>query len=58
MDIAFVTMAFVISGTYLIETEAICLIDQLNGDRAALIAESLKSEQNLRYRLGLTHPLP
>ena len=28
MDIALVTMAFVISGTYLIENEAICLIDR------------------------------
>lgn len=56
MDIALVTMAFVISGTYLIENEAICLIDQLNGDRAALIAESLKSETEFALSLGLDPP--
>ena len=35
MDIALVVMAFVIAGTYLIENDSICLIDQLNGDRGA-----------------------
>ena len=56
MDIALVTMALIISGTYLIENEAICLIDQLNGDRAALIAESLKNEIEFAKSLGLDPP--
>lgn len=56
MDLALVLMAFTISGTYLIENEAICLIDLLNGDRAALIAESLKSETEFALSLGLDPP--
>ena len=56
MDIALVTMALIISGTYLIENEAICLIDMLNGDRAALIAESLKNEIEFAKSLGLDPP--
>ena len=55
MDLALVLMAFTVSGTYLIENEAICLIDLLNGDRAALIAESLKSETEFALSLGLDH---
>jgi len=56
MDIALVIMAFTISITYFIEIEAICLIDQLNGDRAALIAESLKTEAEFAKSLGLDAP--
>ena len=44
MDIALAVMALTISLTYYIEYEAICLIDQMTGERAALIAESLKTE--------------
>jgi TRAP transporter 4TM/12TM fusion protein len=56
MDLALVSMAITVSGTYLIENEAICLIDLLNGDRAALIAESLKSETEFALSLGLDPP--
>ena len=56
MDIALVTMAMVISTTYLVEIEAICLIDQFTGDRARLIQESLKAEQELAELLGMTPP--
>ena len=56
MDIALVVMAFVIAGTYLIENDSICLIDQLNGDRARIIAESLKSETEFALSLGLDAP--
>ena len=41
LDAALVVMAAMISITYLIEIESVCLIDQLNGDRARLIAQSL-----------------
>ena len=56
MDLALVIMAFVIAGTYLIENDTICLIDQLNGDRARIIAESLKSETEFALSLGLDPP--
>ena len=56
MDIALVVMAFVIAGTYLIGNDSICLIDQLNGDRARIIAESLKSETEFALSLGLDAP--
>ena len=56
MDIALVVMALTISLTYVIEIEAICLIDQLNGDRARLIAESLETEREFAASLGLDPP--
>jgi len=56
MDIALVVMAAVISLTYIIEIEAICLIDQINGDRALLLAESLKTEIEFAASLGLDPP--
>ena len=56
LDIALVLMAFTVSLTYLIENEAICLIDRLNGDRARLIAESLASAKEFAISLGLDPP--
>ena len=56
MDLALVLMACTISMTYIVEIEAICLIDQMTGDRARLIAESLKAEQELAELLGMTPP--
>ncbi len=56
MDVALVVMAFTISLTYLVEIEAICLIDQLNGDRARLIEESLAAAAAFNESLGLSAP--
>ena len=56
MDIALLVSAFAISLTYLIENEAICLIDRINGDRARLIAESLASAKEFAESLGLSAP--
>jgi len=56
MDIALVLMACIIAVTYLTEIEAICLIDQVTGDRARLIQESLKAEKELADLLGMTPP--
>ena len=56
MDIALIVMAAVIALTYIIEIEAICLIDQINGDRALLLAESLKTEIEFAASLGLDPP--
>ena len=53
---ALVFMACAISMTYLVEIEAICLIDQFSGDRARLIQESLQAERELADLLGMEPP--
>lgn len=56
LDIALVTMAVVIAITYMAEIESVCIVDQITGTRAALIAESLKSEIEMAELLGLPAP--
>jgi TRAP transporter 4TM/12TM fusion protein len=56
LDIALVVMAATISITYLVEIESVCLIDQLNGDRARLIAKSLAAAAEFNESLGLPAP--
>jgi len=56
MDVALIVMAFTISLTYLAELEAVCMIDQFTGDRARLIAESLKIEIENAAMFGLPEP--
>lgn len=56
MDVALVTTALTISLTYLAEIESVCLVDQITGDRAKLIAESLKIEKENAALFGLPEP--
>jgi TRAP transporter 4TM/12TM fusion protein len=56
LDIALVAMAFTVSFTYLVEIESICLIDRITGDRARLIAESLKAAADFNASFGLPAP--
>ncbi len=56
MDVALVVMAFTISLTYLAELEAVCIIDQITGDRARLMAESLRIEIENAALFGLPEP--
>ena len=56
MDIALVTMAMTVSFTYLAEIESVCIIDQFTGDRARLIAESLRIEIENAALFGLPEP--
>ena len=42
--------------TYLIEIDSVCLIDQITGERAKLIAESLKEEIAFAELYGLPAP--
>lgn len=56
MDIALVTAAIVIAVTYLTELEAVCLIDQITGDRARLMAEALQADIEFAKEYGL--PIP
>ena len=56
MDVALLLMAFTISLTYLVEIDSVCMIDTLNGERARLIAESLRIEKENALIFGLPEP--
>jgi len=56
LDVALVIAAIGISLTYMIELEAICLIDTLTGERAELIAKSLAEEREFAELYGLPVP--
>ena len=56
LDIALVVAAIAISLTYMVEIEAVCLVDQITGERAALIAESLAAEIQFAEDFGLPVP--
>ncbi len=56
LDIALIVAALTISLTYLVEIEAVCIIDQITGERAELIAKSLKEEQEFAELYGLPVP--
>ena len=56
LDIALIIAASAISVSYLIELEAVCLIDVITGDRARLMAEALQSEIEFAELLGLPVP--
>jgi TRAP-type uncharacterized transport system fused permease subunit len=56
MDLAMVTMAFTISVTYLVEIDSVCLIDTITGERARLLAESLRIEKENAILFGLPEP--
>lgn len=56
MDVALVVSALLISVTYLIEIDSVCLIDLANGDRARLIADSLQKEIQFAEDFGLPVP--
>ncbi|TYP84066.1 TRAP transporter 4TM/12TM fusion protein [Maritimibacter alkaliphilus HTCC2654] len=56
MDVALVTMAIMVSLTYVIEIDSICLIDQFTGERADLIARALQEEKEFAELYGLPEP--
>ena len=56
MDAALVLAALAISLTYVVEIEAICLVDRFTGDRARLIAEALETEKLIAETMGLPAP--
>jgi hypothetical protein len=53
MDVAMVLGACIISVTYVVEIESICLIDQITGERQRLIAEALLIELEIADTMGL-----
>ncbi|MDU8913842.1 TRAP transporter fused permease subunit [Aestuariicoccus sp. MJ-SS9] len=56
LDIGLILAAGAISLTYLVEHEAVCLVDIITGERADLIARALKAEQDLALAMGLPMP--
>lgn len=56
MDVALVVSAAAISLTYLVEIDSVCLIDALNGDRARIMAETLRAEIEFAETMGLPVP--
>lgn len=56
LDIALVVSAVAIAITYTVELQAICLIDQITGERARLIAETLQVEIENAKIFGLPEP--
>jgi TRAP transporter 4TM/12TM fusion protein len=56
MDAALVLAAATISLTYLIEIDSVCLIDAFTGERARIMAETLKAEIAFAETMGL--PIP
>ena len=56
LDVALILAGVAISVTYLIELEAVCLIDVMTGDRARLVAQALQSEVDYSEMMGL--PIP
>ena len=56
MDIALVVMSVVISITYLIEIDSVCLIDQFTGERAELMIRALQEEIEFAKLYGLPAP--
>lgn len=56
MDIALVVSAVAVSLTYLIEIDSVCLIDLMSGERARIMAETLKAEIEFSETMGLPKP--
>ena len=56
LDIALIVAAIAISLTYMVEIESVCLVDQVTGKRAELIAKSLAAEIEFAETFGL--PIP
>ncbi len=56
LDIALLIAALAISITYMVEIESVCLVDQITGQRAELIASSLAAEIEFAETYGL--PIP
>ncbi|MEL7344868.1 MAG: TRAP transporter fused permease subunit [Pseudomonadota bacterium] len=56
MDLALVIAGLAISLSYLVELEAVCLLDVMSGDRVRLMAEALQSEVEYANMLGLPVP--
>lgn len=55
-DALLILATLTISLTYLVEIDSICLVDQISGERARIIAEAMKIEAELAETYGLPPP--
>ena len=55
-DVIFIVMVYAVAWTYLMEIEAVCIIDRITGERAELIAKALLAEKEYAESMGL--PIP
>lgn len=56
LDWSMVIAALTISLIYLVEIEAVCLVDRISGERERLITEALRIERELAVLYGLPEP--
>lgn len=56
MDVGLVVAGFAIAAAYMIELEAVCLLDQITGKRAELIEAAFKKEVEAAVLLGQPAP--
>ena len=56
LDILLIVAALTISFTYFVEIESICLVDQITGERARILADALATEIELAELYGLDAP--
>jgi TRAP transporter 4TM/12TM fusion protein len=56
-DVVFITMVYAVAWTYLMEIEAVCIIDRITGERAELIAKALLAEKEYAESMGLPVPI-
>ena len=56
MDVGLVAAGFAIAAAYMIELEAVCLLDQITGKRAELIEAAFKKEVEAAVLLGQPAP--
>ncbi len=56
MDAALIVAAAAISITYLVEIDSVCLVDTLTGERARIMAETLRAEIEFAETMGLPAP--
>ena len=57
VDVIFIFMVYAVAWTYLMEIEAVCIIDRITGERADLIAKTLLAEKEYAESMGLPVPL-
>ena len=56
VDVIFIVMVYAVAWAYLMEIEAVCIVDRITGERAELIEKALLAEKEFAESMGL--PIP
>lgn len=56
-DVVFIVMVYAVAWTYMMEIEAVCIIDRITGERAELITRALLAEKEYAESMGLPAPI-